>query len=100
MTTQLRLIETDPTPEEGQRTPTGSSWDFIDEETRQRGLRGVAQAREALREANRRVAQREELRKAQKAAELNEILARSQARAAARKGTDNAPHHPDGHAAA
>lgn len=73
----------------------------LDLRTRERGLRGVAAAKQALRDANRRVAIRDAERRMAKQAKLVELAGRASVIAsspsAARPDT---PHVPDGNAAA
>lgn len=116
MATQLRLLENDadtvPTrrparPVVGRTTPRAKHTkapfirEPLDAGTRVRGLRGVAAAREALREANQRVAIREAEQRRAKQAGLVELAGRARVIAAQPTGpTPATPHVPDDNAAA
>lgn len=73
----------------------------LDVRTRERGLRGVEEARRALSAASRRVAIREAERRTAKQAQLVELAGRASVIASSPVASSPAtPHVPDGNAAA
>lgn len=85
-------------------TPLGHIREPLDAGTRERGLRGVAEARRALQDANRRVAIRDAERRRTKQAQLVELAGRARVIAsspvASTPDAPETPHFPDGNAAA
>lgn len=107
MATQLRLLENqsaevpvDPRPDRS-RSASVPLREPLDAGTRERGLRGIAAARQALRDAGRRAAIRDAERRRAQRAQLVDLAGRASAIAASPTGSvPDTPHLPDGNAAA
>lgn len=85
----------------GPRTVAPAIRERLDDNTRTRGLRGVAAARQALHDANRRMALREAERRRAKQAGLVELAGRARVIASSPdESLPTTPHFPDGNAAA
>lgn len=81
-------------------TASAGSYRELDEQTCERGLVGVAEARQALREASRRVAAREAVRRAERDQELVRFASKQFQRGQDSSPGPSIPKGPGGHAAA